>query len=95
MREELSALEQNDVWNVVRLPDGANSLHTKRVYRTKRDANGDFERFKARVNEQVFGRDHNITFAAVMYMSKLQANIGTCIKVACARQARRHSKCTR
>ena len=60
MREELSALEQNGVWNVVRLPDGAKSLHTKWAYK-KRDANGNFERFKARLvacgNEQVFGRD--------------------------------------
>ena len=61
VQEELNALEENGVWNVVRLPKNANSLHSKWVYKTKRDADGELERYKARFvacgNEQVFGRD--------------------------------------
>nr|BAP68978.1 RxLR effector candidate protein [Hyaloperonospora arabidopsidis Emoy2] len=51
-------------------------LHSKWVYKTKRDADGELERYKARFvacgNEQVFGRDYNITFAAVMDMSSVK-----------------------
>lgn len=76
MDEELQALEENDVWNVVRLAKDAHSLHSKWVYKTNKDANGDLERYKARLvtceNEEVFGRDYNITIAAVMEMSSVK-----------------------
>ena len=76
MQKELNALEENGVWNVVRLPKNANSLHSKWVYKTKRDANGELKRYKARLfacgNEQVFGCDYNITFAVVMDMSSVK-----------------------
>uniref|UniRef100_A0AAV1TQS0 Integrase catalytic domain-containing protein n=1 Tax=Peronospora matthiolae TaxID=2874970 RepID=A0AAV1TQS0_9STRA len=70
MTEELDALEANDVWKIVVPPRNAHVLHNKWVYKTNTDANGDIERYKARLvvcgNEQVFGIDYNLTFAAVM-----------------------------
>ncbi|CAI5723653.1 unnamed protein product [Peronospora farinosa] len=70
MTEELDALKANDVWTVVAPPKNAHVLHNKWVYKTKTDANGDIERYKARLvvcgNEQVFEVDYNLTFAAVM-----------------------------
>ena len=51
-------------------------LHTKWVYKSKRDANEQLERYKARLvacgNEQVFGRDYNVTLAAVMEVSSVK-----------------------
>ena len=45
-------------------------LHNKWVYKSKTDANGDIERYMAQLvvyeNEQVFGVDYNLTFAAVV-----------------------------
>lgn len=68
--EELEALKANDVWKIVVPPRNAHVLHNKWVYKTKTDANGDIERYKARLvvcgNEKVFGVDYNLTFAAVM-----------------------------
>lgn len=76
MQDKLKALEENQVWKLTPLPAGAHCLHTKWVYKTKRDANGNLERFKARLvacgNEQVYGRDYNLTFAAVMDMSSVK-----------------------
>uniref|UniRef100_A0AAV1VL46 Reverse transcriptase Ty1/copia-type domain-containing protein n=1 Tax=Peronospora matthiolae TaxID=2874970 RepID=A0AAV1VL46_9STRA len=70
MTEELDALEANDVWKIVVPPRNAHVLHNKWVYKTKTDANGNIERCKARLvvcgNDQVFGIDYNLTFAAVM-----------------------------
>lgn len=43
---------------------------------TKRDADGNLERYRARLvacrNEQVFVRDYNVTFAAMMVMSSVK-----------------------
>uniref|UniRef100_A0AAV1VBX8 Integrase catalytic domain-containing protein n=1 Tax=Peronospora matthiolae TaxID=2874970 RepID=A0AAV1VBX8_9STRA len=79
MREEIAALEANDVWRVIKRPAGSNALHSKWVYKTKTDAHGDLERYKARLvacgNEQVFGIDYQLTFAAVMDMSTVKVII--------------------
>ena len=70
MIEELNALKSNDVWTVVMALKGAHGLHNKWVVKAKNDANGDIERYKARLvvcgNEQVFGVDYTLTFAAFM-----------------------------
>ena len=48
-------------------------VHTKSMFKAKTDVDGAIERFKARLvacgNEQLFGVDYGLTFAAVMEMS--------------------------
>ena len=70
MTEALDALRSNDVWTVVIPPKGAHVLHNKWVYKNKTDANGDIERYEARLvvcgNEQVFGVDYTLASMAVM-----------------------------
>uniref|UniRef100_A0AAV1UQN3 Integrase catalytic domain-containing protein n=1 Tax=Peronospora matthiolae TaxID=2874970 RepID=A0AAV1UQN3_9STRA len=79
MREEIAALEANDVGRVIKRPAGSNALHSKWVYKTITDAHGDLERYKARLvacgNEQVFRIDYQLTFAAVMDMSTVKVII--------------------
>ena len=62
MTEEMDALKSKDVWTVVMPPKGAHFLHNKWVYKTKMDANGDVELYKARLvvrgKEQDFGVDY-------------------------------------
>ncbi|KAG2849647.1 hypothetical protein PC118_g9195 [Phytophthora cactorum] len=76
IEEELRALEENGVWVVVVPPVDSHVLHTKWVFKTKTDADGAIERFMARLvacgNEQVFGIDFNLTFAAVMELSTVK-----------------------
>nr|CCA18211.1 hypothetical protein ALNC14_043540 [Albugo laibachii Nc14] len=68
--EELKALEENGVWEVMIPPTGSHVSHNKWVFKTKKNANGDVERYKARLvacgNEQLFGVDCTLTFAAVI-----------------------------
>ncbi|KAE9355142.1 hypothetical protein PF008_g4212 [Phytophthora fragariae] len=91
--EELKALESNGVWEVVRLPKNVRVLQTKWVFKTKLDAEGLIERLKARLvacgNEQTFGVNYSVTFAAV---DKRKADTGTCQKVARVRQAWRRAE---
>ncbi|OWZ14604.1 putative mitochondrial protein [Phytophthora megakarya] len=76
MQEELTALEANGVWKVMKQPHGAHVLHTKWVYKTKIDAGEVMERRKTRVvtcgDEQEFGVDYSVTFAAVIDMCSLK-----------------------
>ena len=76
MEEEVAALQDNDVWRIKRRASGMNALHTKMVYKAKTDAQGNLERHKARLvacgNEQVFGVDYRLTFAAVMDLSTVK-----------------------
>ena len=70
MTEELNALESNGVCTVVVPPENSHVLHNKWVFKTKTDADGNVERYKARLvvcgTEQLFGIDYTLTFAAVM-----------------------------
>lgn len=74
--EELNALEENEVWVVVVPPVGSHALHTKWIFKTRTDADGAIERFKARLvvcgNEQMFGIDFSLTFAAVIELSTVK-----------------------
>uniref|UniRef100_H3GKF0 Integrase catalytic domain-containing protein n=1 Tax=Phytophthora ramorum TaxID=164328 RepID=H3GKF0_PHYRM len=72
---DLRALEQNGVWEVVKMPRGVRVLHTKWVFKAKLDEGGLLERLKARLvahgNEQEFGVNYSITFAAVVDMTSV------------------------
>ena len=61
-KEELQSLEENHTWKLVIRPAGAKSLQTKWVYKTKRLANGDYDKMKARLvgrgNLQVKGESY-------------------------------------
>ena len=61
---------------IIKKPEDCRPLHTKWVYKTKTDANGNIERYKARLvacgNEQRFGVDYGLTFAAVMDMGTVK-----------------------
>ncbi|POM64836.1 Integrase catalytic core protein [Phytophthora palmivora] len=76
MVDELRALEENGVCEVVRPPKGVCVLHTKWVYKTKLDAEGLIERLKGRLvacrNEQTFGVNYSVTFAAVIDMTSVK-----------------------
>nr|CCA19740.1 hypothetical protein PITG_05283 [Albugo laibachii Nc14] len=74
--EELKALDGNAVWQVVRPSTGPHVWHNKWVFKTKTYANGDVERYKARLvacgSEQLFSVDYTLTFTAVMKLSTVK-----------------------
>lgn len=49
MKEELKSMQENKVWEIVELPKDAKRVGCKWVFKTKRDSNGNIERYKARL----------------------------------------------
>jgi len=49
MKEEMSSMKSNRVWDHVELPYGAKAIGYKWVFKTKKDSLGNIERYKARL----------------------------------------------
>ena len=70
MQAEIESLHDNDVWDLVRLPEGRKAVGSKWVYKVKRNADGYVERCKARLVAQGYsqkeGLDYDETFSPVV-----------------------------
>ena len=49
MEEEIKSMRDNDVWDLVELPEGVKPIGYKWIFKTKRDSMGNIERYKARL----------------------------------------------
>lgn len=65
MDEEIQAIEKNDTWELIKLPKGHKPIGVKWVYKTKRKANGDVERHKARLVVKGYSQRHGIDYDEV------------------------------
>ncbi|CAN6455989.1 unnamed protein product [Victoria cruziana] len=69
MHEELKSMMDNNVWDIVPLPDGVKPIGCKWIFKTKRDSSSNIERYKPRLVAkgitQKEGIDYNETFSPV------------------------------
>lgn len=76
VKEELKALEENETWSLCELPPGRKVIDNKWVFKVKRDAEGEVEKFKARLVikgcSQKKGFDYNETYAPVARLTTLR-----------------------
>ena len=49
MNDEYKSMQDNDVWDLISLPEGAKPFDCKWIFKTKRDSKGDIEINKARL----------------------------------------------
>ncbi|WJZ91618.1 hypothetical protein VitviT2T_010675 [Vitis vinifera] len=76
MKEELRMIEKNDTWELVDIPQHRKVIGVKWVYRTKLNADGSINKYKARLvvkgYSQVFGVDFSETFAPVAHLDTIR-----------------------
>ncbi|KAM0991006.1 hypothetical protein ACFX2C_009448 [Malus domestica] len=76
MTKELQALNDNQTWSVVDLPNSNKVVRSRWIYKTKFNSNGSIERHKARLVAQGFtqtyGIDYKETFALVAKMNTVR-----------------------
>ena len=69
MNEEYKSMQDNQVWDLVPLPEGKKPIGCKWIFKTKRDSEGNVERYKARLIAKGFtqkeGIDYKETFSPV------------------------------
>ncbi|KAF3655398.1 putative receptor protein kinase TMK1-like [Capsicum annuum] len=76
MKNELKSMEQNEVWELVELPEGCKRVECKWVFKTKRDSTGNIEHHKARLVTKGFTQkndiDHKETFSPISKKDSLR-----------------------
>ena len=69
MNEKYKSMQDNKVWELVLLLEGAKSIGYKWIFKTKQDANGNVERYKAYLVAkgftQIEGFDFKETFSPI------------------------------
>ena len=68
MQKEIDACQEQNTWNLVerfRLPEGANVIPVKWVYKIKTDENGVVSKYKARITPKGFKQRHGVDYFEV------------------------------
>ncbi|KAL0356000.1 UNVERIFIED_CONTAM: Retrovirus-related Pol polyprotein from transposon TNT 1-94 [Sesamum radiatum] len=65
MEEEIHSIEKNDTWELATLPSGHEAIGVKWVYKIKRNAKGEVERYKARLVAKGYKQKHGVDYEEV------------------------------
>ena len=84
MKDEIDSLKKNNVWDLIQLPEGRQAIGSKWLYKTKCDADGNVERYKAHLIAQGYnqrcGIDYDETFSPVVRFESVRTVIALAAK---------------
>ena len=66
--EEIESIEKNKTWELTILPKGHKTIGVKWAYKTKRNAQGEVQRYKARLVEKGYNKKEGIDYGEVLLM---------------------------
>lgn len=76
MEEEIKSITKNDTWELTTLPQGHKAIGVRWVYKEKKNAKGDVERYKARLVAKGYsqrqGIDYDEVFAPVTHLETIR-----------------------
>src|SRR6266540_5563156 len=76
MRSKMNSMKDNQVWNLVDLPDGVKAIECKWVFKRKIDMDGNVHIHKARLVlkgfRQIQGVDYVVTFSLVAMLKSIR-----------------------
>ncbi|KAL0406201.1 UNVERIFIED_CONTAM: Retrovirus-related Pol polyprotein from transposon RE1 [Sesamum latifolium] len=76
MKEEMSSMAKNNVWELIDFPAGHKTIGNKWVLKVKRKADGNIAQFKAGLvakgYTQIDGRDYEQTFSSVVRFTSVR-----------------------
>ncbi|GJW70887.1 retrovirus-related pol polyprotein from transposon TNT 1-94 [Tanacetum coccineum] len=76
IKEKFKSMDQNKVWDLVNFPEGSKRVGCKWVFKTKRNSNGNVERYKARLVAKTYTQkndvDYNENFSPVSKKDSLR-----------------------
>ena len=62
MKVEYNSLIENEVWELEELPEGQETVRSKWVFKVKKNADGSFERCKARLVAQGYSQKEGLDY---------------------------------
>ena len=62
MKDELKSMVQNEVWDLIELPEGRQKVGCKWVFKTKRDSHGNLERYMASLVAKGFIQKDDVNY---------------------------------
>ena len=62
MKDKTKSMDDNNIWDLVELPKGSKPIGCKWIFKTKRDSNGNVERYKARLVAKGFTQKEGIDY---------------------------------
>jgi len=85
MQEEMSSLQKNQTYELVKLPEGMKALKNKWVFKLKKDGQGKLIKHKARLVVKGFqqkkGIDFNEIFSTVVKMMSIRVILGLIVSL--------------
>jgi hypothetical protein len=65
MNLELEATKKKNIWELADLPNRGNKIRVKWVYKTKRNENGEVDKYKARLVTKGYAQQHRVDYIEV------------------------------